>query len=75
MKYSFIFLCSIVFSQSNPYPIVDTGVETFYNNNQIITEPDIDEAFYGQDASYLGNQPSYTDNGDGTITDNITGLM
>ncbi|WP_202813775.1 hypothetical protein [Defluviitalea phaphyphila] len=25
--------------------------------------------------SINGNQPSYTDNGDGTITDNVTGLM
>ena len=33
------------------------------------------EAFHGQDACYTGNQPSYTDNGDGTVTDNITGLM
>lgn len=29
----------------------------------------------GQDGSYLNNMPSYTDNGDGTITDNITALM
>lgn len=75
MKYSFIFLCSIIFSQSNSYPIVDTGVETFYNNNQIIVEPNTGESFFGQDANYLGNQPSYTDNGSGIITDNITGLM
>ena len=31
--------------------------------------------FYGQDATYPDNGTSYTDNGDGTITDNITGLM
>ena len=29
----------------------------------------------GDDASYFGNRKSYTDNGDGTVTDNNTGLM
>ena len=62
-------------AQTLPYTIVDTGVETFYNNNQIISLPIEGDAFYGQDASYSGNQPSYTNNGDGTITDNNTGLI
>jgi hypothetical protein len=30
---------------------------------------------YTQDGQYLGIERSYTDNGDGTITDNVTGLM
>jgi hypothetical protein len=64
---------SVGFSQT--YPIVDTDVSDFYNNNSIISAPSIGQAFYGQDATYSGNQPSYTDNGDGTITDNVTGLM
>jgi hypothetical protein len=29
----------------------------------------------GQDGEYTINPPSYTDNGDGTITDNVTGLL
>ncbi|MCP3927663.1 MAG: DUF1566 domain-containing protein [Bacteroidetes bacterium] len=62
-------------SQTPPYPIVDTGVEDSYNNSAIISTPTVGQPFYGQDASYSGNQPSYTDNGDGTITDNVTGLM
>ncbi|MCP4724968.1 MAG: DUF1566 domain-containing protein [bacterium] len=33
------------------------------------------DAFYGQDANYLTNNPSYTDNSDGTIIDNVTGLI
>ncbi|MBF0573072.1 MAG: DUF1566 domain-containing protein [Desulfamplus sp.] len=33
------------------------------------------KSFYGQDSQNKGNTPSYTDNGDGTITDNVTGLM
>ena len=57
------------------YNIVGTGVETFYDNTSVISEPSSNQAFYGQDATYSSNQPNYTDNGDGTITDNITGLM
>ncbi len=68
-------LPSLMFCQINTYPIVDTDVNDFYNNTTIISTPSTGQAFYGQDASYNGNQPSYTDNGDGTITDNITGLM
>lgn len=57
------------------YPIVDTGQDKFYNNISEITQPGEGSAFYGQDAQYNGNQPSYTDHGDGTVTDNVTGLM
>ena len=57
------------------YPIVDTGETAFYSNNAVISEPDEGDRYYGQDATYAGNQPNYTDNGDGTVTDNITGLM
>jgi formylglycine-generating enzyme required for sulfatase activity len=32
-------------------------------------------ATHGEDADYIINPPSFTDNGDGTITDNNTGLM
>jgi hypothetical protein len=57
------------------YPIVDTGQEKFYDNYSEINAPSAGEDFYGQDAQFNGNRPSYTDNGDGTITDNVTGLM
>lgn len=30
---------------------------------------------FGEDSDYTINSPSYTDNGDGTITDNVTGLI
>ena len=63
-----------VLSQQN-YPIVDTGQIKFYDNQDEISAPAQGAAFYGQDASITGNQPSYTDNGDGTVTDNVTGLM
>ena len=32
-------------------------------------------SFFGQDAQYLANPPSYKMNGDGTVSDNVTGLM
>ena len=57
------------------YPIVDTGTTAYYSNNSVISEPGEGELFYGQDANYQTNEASYTDNGDGTVMDNITGLM
>jgi len=63
----------IGFSQT--YKIVDTDVIDHYNNNSVISAPTTTQPFYGQDACYNGHQPSYTNNGDGTVTDNVTGLM
>jgi hypothetical protein len=55
--------------------VVDTGQTAFYNNSSEIAQPAPGADFYGQDAHYAGPQPSYQDNGDGTITDLVTGLM
>lgn len=55
--------------------VVDTGQTAFYNNSGEIAQPAPGADFYGQDAHYAGPQPSYQDNGDGTITDLVTGLM
>jgi len=60
---------------TNSYNIVDTNQNEFYSDKDIITEPSEGQSYYGQDASYDGNSPSYTNNNDGTISDNITGLM
>ncbi|TIH19225.1 DUF1566 domain-containing protein [Marinifilum sp. JC120] len=57
------------------YPIVDSGQEACFNNSRQINCPDQSHGFYGQDAQYKGNQPRYKDNGDGTISDLVTGLM
>ena len=58
------------------FPIVGTNHTKFYSNTSEISEPGPNDPFYGQDATYnSGATPSYTDNGDGTITDNNTGLM
>ncbi len=57
------------------YPVVDTGQTTCYGNAGPIVAPTAGQAFYGQDAQVSGLQPSYKDNGDGTVTDLNTGLM
>ena len=61
--------------QALMYAIVDTDQSKCYGATSAMGCPSEGSAFYGQDAQYDGNQPSYTDNGDGTITDNVTGLM
>jgi len=43
--------------------VPDTGQTTKYSTA------------FGDDSDYVINPPSYTDNGDGTITDNVTSLM
>lgn len=60
---------------ANKWVVVDTGQDKCYNNFRQISCPGKESAFYGQDARYKGRQPDYTDNGDGTVTDNNTGLM
>ena len=74
-------LVATAFAQMEPqakvglYKVVDTGQEEFFNNYQTIPKPSEGQPFYGQDAHYIRNAPSYSDNGDGTITDRVTGLM
>ncbi len=57
------------------FPVVDTGQTLYYGNTMAISAPSDGEAFYGQDAQYTFNAPSYRDNGDGTVSDLVTGLM
>jgi hypothetical protein len=71
---SFNFTISGVDSAS-AYPIVDTGQTACSNATSPISCPQTGSSFYGQDAQHAGSQPSYTNNGDGTISDNVTGLM
>jgi hypothetical protein len=58
-----------------PHPIVDTGQTACYDNYRQIPCPAKDTSFWGQDGNYRINPPSYRDNGDGTVTDLVTGLM
>jgi hypothetical protein len=57
------------------YPLVDTNQGLCYDDSELIESPKKGEDFYGQDAQYTGNVPSYIDNGDGTVTDTVTGLI
>ncbi|MDF7806728.1 DUF1566 domain-containing protein [Pontiellaceae bacterium B12219] len=45
------------------YPLVDTGQTEAYGQEK------------AQDAHYIANAPNYTVNGNGTVTDQVTGLM
>lgn len=53
------------------FKIPDTGQTTCYNSAGTI----ISCTGTGQDGAYTINPPSYTDNGNSTITDNVTGLV
>ncbi|CAH0529729.1 Lcl domain-containing protein [Vibrio hippocampi] len=58
------------------YPIVDTNQTQCSGTRQVLeTCPTSGEAGFGQDAQYIGHVPSYTQNSDGTVTDNVTGLI
>jgi hypothetical protein len=69
----------LLLSLSNPVLSVDlivpdTGQTLCYDWKAIMTCPSPGQDFYGQDGSYLINPPSLNNNGNGTITDNLTGL-
>ncbi len=70
-----ILVASSIGAMSQSYKIVDTGQTKFFDDTQEIAEPRKGQPFYGQDAAFQGIEASYTDNGDGTITDNVTGLV
>ena len=58
------------------YIVIDTGQAGCYDRNgNEIACPEPGEVLYGQDAQFDGSQFDYTDNGNGTVTDNVTGLM
>ena len=62
-------------SKDLTYPIVDTQQGYTYSDLERIEAPDEGEAFYAQDAQFTGTMPNYTDNGNGTVSDNVTDLM
>ena len=65
----------IGYSQTNTYPIVGTGQTISYDTTAAIAMPASGQAFYGQNSNHPGNNRSYTNNGNGAVTDNLTGLM
>ncbi|MCI5116787.1 MAG: DUF1566 domain-containing protein [Candidatus Electrothrix sp. LOE1_4_5] len=72
----FSFLSTTTLFAANWNPLLDTGQTQCYDvSGNEITCPSEGEPLYGQDANYQGAEPSYKDNGDGTVTDNNTGLV
>lgn len=66
----------LIDSDATGYAIVDTGQTRCYDDREEFdTCPAAGEPFYGQDNQHDGHASNYTDNGDGTVTDNVTGLM
>lgn len=57
------------------FPIVDTGQDDFFDNYKMISTPDTMDVFFGQDAAFIGNQPSYSFVNDDIVLDNNTSLM
>ncbi|MBK8780744.1 MAG: DUF1566 domain-containing protein [Anaerolineales bacterium] len=62
-------------STSLTYRIVDSNQAACYDNNQLVPCPEQGSAFAGQDGNYQGAVASYQNNGDGTVSDLVTGLM
>jgi len=62
-------------SDISGYPIVGTNQITFFNNSTETSTQYEGDDFYGQNANCPGTLPSYMNNGDGTITDLVTGLI
>ncbi len=63
-------------ASAQTFNVVDTGQSACYDAaGWEITCPDPAQPYYGQDAQHDGNQPAYVDNGDGTVSDQVTGLM
>lgn len=59
-----------------PYAIADTGQSRCYGPHGPIACPARpDEPFFGQDAQFRRHPQRYRDNGDGTVSDLVTGLM
>lgn len=54
--------------------VPDTQQGNCFDTNSVVPCPTEGAALYGQDANYAGSEPSYIDNGDGTIDDTVTGL-
>ena len=67
--------CYIYTKKTISYPVVDTGVFDLFSDKDNLENLEADQDFYGQDGQIMGYQPNYSDKGDGTIEDLVTGLM
>lgn len=66
-------VASTAFAQA-PFPVPDTGQSACFDSSKIAC-PAKGAAFAGQDAQQQRKPMSYADNGDGTVSDKVTGLM
>lgn len=58
------------------HSVIDTGQKGYYDaDGEEIEAPSATDAFYGQDAQYVGLAFSFLDNGDGTVTDQNSALI
>jgi len=63
-------------STSGVHPISDTNQSVLYDDSgNLVDSIQSGDAFFGQDANYIGTPFNYTDNNDGTVTDANTGLL
>lgn len=58
-----------------PYPVPGTGQSACFGSRDKISCPAPGTAFSGQDAQQHSTPMSYVDNGNGTVSDQVTGLM
>lgn len=70
------FTSSVTKEHSNvqTWPHLATGQKKCYGLEGEIPCPEEGEAFYGQDGSYQYGVRAYVTNGDGTVSDSVTGL-
>jgi len=72
-----IILFFVSVSLANAFQVPDTGITECYDaaGNQIFPCPGPGEPYFGQDGNVIYNDMSFTDNGNDTLTDNVTGLL
>ncbi len=71
-----VFAAQPAMAQELTFPVVDTMQDRCFDTaGTVIDCPAAGEALYGQDAQYARTASSYTDNGDGTVTDNVSRLV
>ncbi|MBW2258223.1 MAG: DUF1566 domain-containing protein [Deltaproteobacteria bacterium] len=58
-----------------PTTLVDSDQLRCFDTDGEIACPSEGADYHGQDAQYVRYAPSYRDNGDGTVTDEVTGLV
>jgi len=73
-----ILLFFVSVSLAGAFQVPDTGITECYDadGNLIVPCPAPGEAYFGQDGNLVQQKSmDYTDNGDGTVTDTVTGLL